>query len=105
MSGTLHAAYRWPALALAAFLSSACAAQQPATSLPAAQVSTPQSPLSSSQSTQQASDAKPAGPKNIDEARAALRQAEADHPGNSQDVVEAIIDLANIEIEAAQVNE
>lgn len=47
----------------------------------------------------------PPGPKTVEEARAALRVAEAAHPGNSADVVAALVNLADLETEASHVNE
>jgi CHAT domain-containing protein len=57
------------------------------------------------QTGQQTKADKPPDPKTVEEARAALREAEAKHPGNTPEIVEAMIDLANLETTAERVSD
>lgn len=48
---------------------------------------------------------KPVVPKTVEEARAALRAAEAAHPGNSPEIVSALVALINVEIELSRLTD
>jgi len=80
-------------LALPAWFSLALAAQQPAPAPPAA------SPPDTSAATNQPE----AG--TIEQAQANLRAAEAQHPGNSSEVAEAMIKLLRLQVEAVPVTD
>lgn len=80
-------------LAATGLLSMACAAQRPAQS--------PAPPTAG----KEAKDNKTPEPKTVDEARAALQAAEATHPGNTPEVVQALVTLANLETGAAHVGD
>jgi CHAT domain-containing protein len=88
-------ASRWLSLLAAGLLSMAYAAQQPA----------PSQAIPAAAAGQEAKDHKPSEPKTVEEARAALRAAEATHPGNTSEVVLALVTLANLETEAAHVGD
>ncbi len=77
----------------------------------AAQQAAPQAPAAGTQPSPAAAPSadklsdKPAVPKTAEEARAALRAAEAAHPGNSPEIVSALVALINVEIELSRLND
>lgn len=83
----------------AALLGAACAAQQTAPSKPANDANAAsQQAVETSATTQRA-------PETVDEAKAALKTAEAEHPGNTREVAEALNALLQLEVEAVQAND
>jgi CHAT domain-containing protein len=88
-SSRLHRA--WPLLALAASLCLALSAQQPATQ-----------PASSPDTTAPTGQPEAA---TIEQAQANLRAAEAQHPGNTSEVAEAMSKLLRLQVEAVPVTD
>jgi CHAT domain-containing protein len=81
----------WLCLAAAALALPCVGQQQPATA--------------AAQTGQQVKADKPPDAKTVEEARAALREAEAKHPGNTPEIVQALIDLANLETTDEHIND
>jgi CHAT domain-containing protein len=82
---------------LVASLSLTCAAQQ---------VSTPATPPVDKDAEALKADGTPSvRPKSIEDGRARVQAAEAAHPGNTQEVAAALIDLVFVEILSAAINE
>jgi CHAT domain-containing protein/tetratricopeptide (TPR) repeat protein len=89
-SEIVQLANRLLAVAAAGLLSVACTAQQAAPAPATAQ---------------EVKDGKSLPPKTLEEARTALHTAEATHPGNTPEVVLALVALAGFETEAAHVGD
>src|SRR5215469_14516998 len=74
----------------------------------AQQAAAPKPAESADAANKQAADASATpqrAPETVDEAKAALKAAEAQHPGNTREVAEALNVLLQLEIEAVQAND
>ena len=91
---------QWLWLAAAAAMCVLCAAQQPSVPAPGTGAqAAPAAPGSETKPDQSAA------PKTVEEARAALRDAETKHPGDSAEVVDALVNLLNDETDSAHVSD